>query len=1267
MRKIVLCVLTCALLPLVAWSQTSTGTIVGTVFDGSHRSILGAKVTVTQETTKRAVTVKTTAAGVFSVSGLDSGIYDIAVSASTFGDESAAGIQLDAGATVTQDFTMKPGTANVSVTVTAESDLVQRDSTSVNNSVSNDLTTSIPLPDHSTLGLITLIPGVQGDPEYPSGVMSENPTIYTNPAIPGAAISISGSRPGLASQLIDGFDITQNGYPRAGLTFTPFAIKQLSVQMAGLPAEYGRTGGGIINQSSQEGGLEYHGTMEYRHTDPGFGQAVRTGSIVPSDHHQTIFGGVISGPVGIPGVPHTRLKNTFFLFTYEPLRMRDVVFSRTRLATPDELNGKFFNQNGTISLEMLNSTDLKTNGYAKAAQDAITSFNAGSPVNQLTYQYPLSASSGNLFPYGNKLPTASSWKTAVFNTQESPVPNDDLSAQAAANPVVQFLKKYYPTPANPGHFVIFDNSTGSYGNDGNNAYAARGVSNHDDRYSVRVDHTFGNSDHLFGRYSVVPVSGVRYNLFGLSNPLNSIPLDAVTSRNVALNFVHLFSANIVNETRASYLRSYRYRTPPPIALTQDYGAAMGLVSATDGVGMPALSFSDSDSPSLPTAGGGGSFQDGGRSLDEVYGYGNETTILFGRHQVKFGGEYRALQLNRTDDSNQYGGTYAFNNGETNGYGFIGSSLASLDLGMIYSFTTAGSQNFYYRWKYFAGFVQDSWKALPNLTINYGLRYNLEFPRSEKFNNQGSFLPNLAGTLNGYSVTGALVHSGSYGLPTTIFPVNYHGFEPRLGISYSPRQWVVVQTSFALMHTPLTGVGNTIEPTFAPAAEQIGPNTGGTANASGITGVTGSALDFISNPPAPIARIGANLTNPLTSYSSSALLPQVDQTNIVPYVEVWNFGLQFVPGRNTVIDATYVGQRGIHLYSPWLGTNLPSQATELADQQAHMNFNANVTNPYGLGTESFLYSLTPYQQFYNNPIYQAYNRHSQSNYNGVYLGAREQFANRLSLMGGFTWSKSMDTNSTPSVDGTAIDSFGLTYPQSPYAPTVGEYTVSSFDQPVRVTLGYNYQLPIGVGQPFFTRNRVISALFGGFSTSGYFSAQSGAPISVGEGNNGFFLSTSAGGTLGNNGATQLYLHLRPNLIPGVPLLNPNWKKDKLALKTGDAGFLNQAAFAAPGSQDNPALGNAPRELSAARSPRSINWDGSVRKNIKLHEKIGMQLYTDIQNVINHPNFFQMGGNVFTGSLSSLTPAQGPFALTTGFSVPTAFSPTRIINVGASVSF
>lgn len=1287
-----------------AFAQSSTGTLEGTVLDAQKLPIYNALVTVVQTDTKRTLKTRTTRAGVYSFPGLDAGGYSITVVAPSFESAAASSINIDAASDVTQDFTLHPGSNDVSITVYSSADLVERDNSAVSNTVSKELIESIPLADHSSLGLVTLIPGVVGDPAYSTGVMSELPGIYTNPATPGASLSIGGSRPGLVSQLIDGFDITQSGYPRAGISFTPFSIKGISAQMAAMQAEFGRTAGGIINQASQAGGAQYHGTFEYRHYDPGFGQAYRTGSNQPSDLHQTLYGGVISGPVGIP--KWKKLKDTYFLFTYEPLRGRSVIFSRARVLAPDELNGQFFNPttgpngvgpaagngDGFISYDNLNTTQLIQHDYTTAVNASIkagTGAQAGQtvPLNPAYYLWNLDP---NGFPTGNK-----------FGVTATPIPNIDVSAQVARNPLAQFLKAHYPTPSNSGKYINFDNALGTYRPDGTNSYAARGVVNNDDRYSIRVDHTFGNNDHIFGRYSTVPVSGIRYGYLGPSNPLNNIVTDTITSRNWALNYIHLFGGHIVNESRLSYIRGNRYRIPPPVDLSADNGPQFGLAPATAGVGFPALSFSDGQA-----VGGGGGFQDGGRSLDEAYGTGNTTTIILGRHQLKFGAEFRALQLNRTDGSNTYGGTYLFSNQDTaastTGATSTGNAIASFDLGLINSFTTAGVQPFYYRWKYIAGFIEDSWKALPTLTINYGLRYNLEYPRKEKNNLQGTFLPDVVGhptMANGQfssaTVSGGVAFSGTNGLGTTIFPVNYKGFEPRFGIAFSPRSWIVMKSGFALIHAPLTGVGNSIDPAFTPSAQVVlQGGTGGVNNNCGASGPTCyTALSYMTNPVAAVTRVGAITNqNPQFNWATNALLPYVDQNNAVPYVEIWNAGVQFLLSKATVIEANYIGQRAIHLYSPALGANLPSQASLLTLQQQHFCFSCQVTVDYGQqGPETALQHQSPYTQFYNNPIYRTYNRTASSNYHGLYITVKRQATKDLTLIGGFTWSKSLDTNSTPSPDLVGIDNFGLTFPQNAYT-SQGDYGVSSFDQPARVTAGYTYNFPVGRGHQWFTHG-ILNQIFGGFTTSGYFSAQSGLAPDVGEGNNGFFLSQnpidgSAGHTaytsqtLGALGASQLYNHLRPNLIPGVPLINPHWSGNKLGLKA-DAqygnGFLNINAFQAPGSRDNPAYGNAPAHLANARSPRSINFDASMRKNIAITPRVRMQLWTDILNVANHPNYFTVGGNVFSGSLlpanigtatappSATYPITGPFLNNANFSVPSAFSGTRIITVGGSVSF
>src|SRR6202034_3623282 len=135
------------------------------------------------------------------------------------------------------------------------------------------------------------------------------------------------------------------------------------------------------------------------------------------------------------------------------------------------------------------------------------------------------------------------------------------------------------------------------------------------------------------------------------------------------------------------------RLPPPGSTTQDFGAANGLPSAVYGAGFPYFNL-------FAPIGSGGSSVDGGRSADASFGAGDDIVLLRGRHSIKIGGEFRALQLNRFDDSYLYGGQYDFNADESNN-GTGGSALASLDLGLVHDYITATPQQYHYRWKYYA--------------------------------------------------------------------------------------------------------------------------------------------------------------------------------------------------------------------------------------------------------------------------------------------------------------------------------------------------------------------------------------------------------------------------------------------------------------------------------------------------------------------------------------------------------------------------------------
>ena len=1251
----------------IASGQTSSGTITGTVTDQQKAVVVGALVTVTNLDTNEHNTTKSDKSGVYGFPSLTPGRYRVTASSKGFDQSAVESVAVDAAVTVTVNIGMQIGEANTVVEVNAEGELINQESATINNVIDKDTVMQLPYPERSALSVATLAPGVSGDPQYSGGVQSENPGITTQPNTPGASISIAGGRPGSASQLVDGFDVTLSGYPRAGITFSKDVIKGVTVQEGFLPAQYGRNGGGIINQATASGSSQYHGQLRWRHYDPFF-EARTQGITSPPDAHQNLFTVLVSGPVKLP---HMRDTHTFFLAGYEPIRAGNKTYARRRIATPQELAGQFHN-----SYDVLDTNILKTQGYAAAVASP---FRNGGIFNQF---------SQNIDPNGtpdvNGFPVSTSRYTN--SSQYVHYANDDISAQVALNPVAQFLNAIQPTPANPSPYVQFLSPDGNvYDADGNNVTSVRAVTNNDNRYSIRVDHQLGQQDSVFARFTSVPVNGIRYDYFGPTSIADQIPTDTIVSRNIGVGYTHVFSGARVNELRVSYLRSNRYRGPASQALAADFGAQVGLTPAIQGKGFPTFSFGNN----LSSIGSGGTETDGGRSLDINFGVGDDFSVLIGRHNIKFGLDYRALQLNRLDDSSTFGGNYSFNQSISGGGSVVssngtvtspGSTLASFDRGLISAYVARGLNPFHYRWKYGAAYVQDDWRIFAKLTLNLGVRYNIETPRMEINNLQGSFVPNYQGP----TVTGAFLFSGQNGMPTTLWPINKKGWEPRVGFAYAPVPWISVRSSYALIHEPLSGASNSVFPDLATASTTYGGTTGG---------VSSGYVDFITNPVnfagvSPIATTGPLYTYAASAGSSgtgsslSGMMPYIEQSDKVPYIQTWTLSVQFQFGQKDMVEVAYVGSHGVNLYGPVVDTNVPTLSTLIAQIQSHSNFNSTTytaanPSPYSslgeigcayLPTQGVAETLTqcdrPYQQFYNNVIMKAFARNATSNYHSGFVRLQHRQSHSLTLIGSFTWSKSRDDGSNGSVDGTVTDSFGLTYPQTPYGLT-NEYGLSTYDQPLVTKAAYVYQLPFGLHQRFLNTNRNwLNNIVGQWSTTGIFRAQSGVPMHVQLGTPGYFYSTAPGSTsfgsnsTGSSGAEQ-DMNVRPNRVPGQPLIKPNWRQDPFGYNGG--GYLNSAAFSIPGSQDNPQFGDIQRTLGDARNPRTITFEASLRKVIPLRRRMHLELQTDAINALNHANFFQ------NTSLSAHNLLTGTNSGNGSFGNLGSASTGRIIALGASFVF
>lgn len=1243
----VIAVLGVLTLPIAVQAQTGQGSIGGTVHDPRGAVIPHADVEVSSDATGVRLSTVTNDEGVFRVLSLNPGEYSVNVSAPGFAQTTTKSVTVAGVGVTTLDIVLSVGKNTAVVTVNASADLLTKNESDVKTTIDHKIVANLPYPERSSLEAALLAPGIKGDTLQPGGISTENPNAYTSYVVPGASLVVGGAPPGTSSVVVDGSDVTQASYARTGVNLSGEEVQETTAIVTGLSAKYGRTGGGVIVQSSKAGTRDFHGSVTYRHTDPFF-NAFPDGNTAPNALHENYYGFYVGGPVWIPKIyPHR--DKTFFFVGVEPARMNNSFGFRGIFPTPDELGGHLHN-----SLTLLNQSILKSSGYDAAL--------AAPRIGSINYQSTVNADG---FPNG-----------PYDASQIRAIPNDDISAQLAKNPFAQYVLSMFPTPSNPGPYIKFDNAQATSQNDGTNATYKRGVNNVDNRYSIRIDHQFSNSDQIFARYTVVPVTANRFFAVDASNPLTIVPTDSAHTHDIAFGYTHVFTNDIVNNFHYSFMRVNQQRLPPPITRTKDFAAAYGLTPASFGYGFPSLG-------NLNQNGVGYTMQMGTATaaiqVDQNFIAGDDVTWTHGNHLFQFGADVRWIQSSQYDLSGATGGKYNFLGSQTNNGSSGGAPLATFILGSISAFSnTPVEVPGYYRWHYYAGYFQDDWRVTPKLTINAGLRYELETPRSEKYNNQAYIRLNTPGNLNGLlPTTSAYCFSEACGNPHTLWPINYKGFEPRIGFAYAPNERTTVRAAYTLQRLPLTGYENIPDPNFNVASQTVGGQSGGvTAN---------STVNYITNPVGPLTSAYTALAGnrgPIL-YSTGLAPVFVSQTSTVPYTQSWSFTVQYQPAAYTVLQATYNGAKGTHLIGPFSNAlNTPSLGTLINAIRTQQNLGASAPNQYGitqngaLVSETNLQLLNPYQNFYNQNLPEIYPRNGTMEYNALYLSVNQRFGYGLSVLANYTWSKTMD-NVPDTNTGANSGGFGSAPPQNPY-DMKAEWSVSSFDQPSQLKLGYTYELPLGSGKWLDTHNRFLNQVVGNISTAGIATYADGLPNGVTLGTVGYFVSVTPSGTNGcTTSGTAKYCTanalpsgytLRPNIVKGVPLINKNWKKN--ALNPNFVPYLNPAAFAVPGSLNDPQFGNAPRLLAGARSPREALFDMQFIKGVAFGERYKLNITGTFSNVFNHPVYYGVNhvldSSVTTSNVTG-TVAPNQSAGFGQFNQSQTAGMSRIIRVGAEFTF
>ncbi len=961
-------------------------------------------------------------------------------------------------------------------------------------------------------------------------------------------VSINGSRPNQNLFLLDGGINSESAFNGPGYFPSIDMVQQYKVQTNNFGAEFSNTAGGIINVITKSGTNTFHGSAYefYRNDilDANDFFSNRAG-LSRGAFKFNQFGGTVGGPI-------VRNK-TFFFGSYEGFRQTTSGLFTTTVPTELQREGNF----------------------------------------SQTYDQ-----SGKLYPIYNPFSTRPDPANPGHYIRD-PFPGNIIPPNLI-DPVAKAFLDYWPLPNAPG---IAPTGVNNY-----NSKNINTISKNDG--SLRVDQSLSEAMKLFGRFSFNRTEQNYANLYGnspnelLSNP--NAKLDIYDQAQVTIDFTDAINPTTFLDLNTSFIRYTINRTLPGSGFnptTLGFPSYFDQLSAKYPSCFPTLSIQ-----SMGGMGGGCYIL---RDAYQIYNdYGNVTkihgaqTYTFGVN-VGFGtlGTARytpaGLGLNFTEGFTQ-GPDPIYDVGT--GYGF-----ASFLLGTGGGSTGSGGPDQILHYQYVGGFFEDDWKVTPQLTLNLGLRYDLNLPFTERFNRITDFNPSVPSPLQVPGLKpliGGLEFPGTNGVPRTAFNMEKRDFAPRLGFAYAASPNVVLRGGYGIFYGPITGGG------FNGLAV---PNTGFLASTPWVGTINGvNPTNLLSNP-FPNGFIFPTGSSQGLSTNLGEGVSGFDRSRPTPYTEQWNLDLQQEFRHNVVLDIAYAGSHGVHLVYDYAANTLPDQDLALGEQLLNQVPNPfygilPASSPLGAPTISQEQLLLPYPQF----TYADFGGDTfwgASSYNALQVKLEKRYSSGFSLLAAYTWSKLMD-NLPSTESGFPGANFYEPAPQSWYDPK-RNWSLSDFDIPQILSVAATYDLPFGHNKAFLNQNSIANQVLGGWQLNTIISASSGSPFGILMANNELF----------NNGGQQY-----ANYNGGRTVL-PGPTKNKLN------EYFDVSSFSAPGPFK---FGNMPRILGTLRAPGVFNTDLSGIKSFKLYGRINAQFRAEAFNVFNHPQFgfpdFYLGDGT-TGIVSS----------------------------------
>lgn len=942
--------------------------------------------------------------------------------------------------------------------------------------------------------------------------------------------SISGGQAQSNEILIDGIPSTTGFFDQITTIPSVDDTEEFKVESNNLSAEYGRFGGGVINVTTKSGTNDLHGTVF---------EFLRNSALDANDYfdaragkkiptlQMNQFGFAVGGPVFLPHIYHGRDK-TFFFVDYQGTRRVQGSTFQTTVPTDLERQGDFSQTyNAAGKLVTIYNPFSTTTNPSNPKQYIRTAFD------------------------GNKIPTG------------------------MLDPVALKLMSYYPEP----------NTQGAPNTGANNYISNAPLRVNQSNGSVRIDQNVNQHYHFFSRFGWLLTDLTQPDTFG--NVSDGGPGAVGTTK------FHSWSLAFDNTVTIN----------PTLLLTIDYGYARwyqarqtrsyGFDSST--LGFPDDFVKSITIPMFPSINVAGYGAMNGQSYlingNDSHSLLTSLTKIYGRQTFIMGTDVRMHLINFFNVTSS-AGSFSFAKAQTQGpnpntaSSTAGDAMASLLLGTGSSGSMPiGAGNELKDW-YAAAYLQDNIRVTDKLTVNLGMRFEEESPYSDRHNRLNYFdtgVRSPAANPSFPNLTGGLVFAGVNGTPSNVYDWNTFQLGPRAGLSYNPFRSTVVRAGAGVMYAPLEISNNAVG---------FSPNIGFSSSTSWEATTNGGLIpeNLLSNPyPQGLVQPAGSSLGAATSLGQA--LSVWDAHPDTPQSYQWSFGIQQQLPSNTLVEASYVASRGLHLAHNFNINTLDPKYTSLGT-----GLQSEVANPFqpfvSIGvlsqpTVTQLQLLLPYPQFTGISVENM--TWGGSNYQSAQFKVNKRTSHGISLLAAYTISKwmsnitSQDANIGPT-NNTGVQSF---------YDLAAEKALSENDIPQSLILNAVVDLPFGQGRTLFSNaHGIVEKLVGGWKASGILSEQKGVPLVF-----------SAPITDGGN---------RPNWVPGV---NPKLSSSRSSADKVSEWF-NTDAFAIP-----PAFtfGNVSRTTGAVRGPGVQNLDFSMSKETQLVERLRMEFRAEAFNLTNTPHF------------------------------------------------